>query len=207
MGRSISSAHEVKFCRQRLLFETQTRRDGGGQCGGTLGTQSCKPTPVKGQTSLSSSLKEWRRCFGDLWHSHRSSHHLKLQQVVADSIRAQSALSAVHLSGNRGRIRQREKQALGFLPHSRKTLAGNFAASRTLYDNSGSDICHWSSPLLFSFHYFLNNAIGTTNYTFYRAHYSLSLMIGTLELTHFTSGALHAGTKPRSHCNTTSFSH
>lgn len=40
--------------------------------------------------------------------------------------------------GKRGRIRQREKQALGFLPHSRNTLAGNFAASRTLYDNSGS---------------------------------------------------------------------
>lgn len=75
-----------------------------------------------------------------------------------------TALSPVHLSGNRARMRQREKNKPSApLPHSSNTLTGNFAASRALYDNPGSSSALISATkvhLRFSLStIFLNNAI------------------------------------------------
>lgn len=123
-----------------------------------------------------------------------------------------TALSPVHLSGNRARMRQREKNKPSApLPHSSNTLTGNFAASRALYDNPGSSSALISATkvhLRFSLStIFLNNAISAANYTFHIAHYSLPWWQTHSSPTHFTSGALHAGVSPGSRCSTASFSH
>lgn len=77
-------------------------------------------------------------------------------------------------------MRQREKQALGSLPHSSNALTGNFAAGRALYDNPGSSSAlisatkvHLRFSLYTIFFFFLHNAISAANYTFHIAHYSL----------------------------------
>lgn len=54
------------------------------------------------------------------------------------SLKAKTALSAVYLSGNWGRVRQKKRQVLGLLQHSRDARAANSAAIRTVYNNSGS---------------------------------------------------------------------
>lgn len=74
-----------------------------------------------------------------MWHGGYSLCHLKI--TAGGGPRPKSTnnfISSTPLRKSGENKAEREKQALGFLPHSRNTLAGNFAASRTLCNDSGS---------------------------------------------------------------------
>lgn len=148
-----------------------------------------------------------------MWHGGYSLCHLKITAGGGPRPKStNNSISSTPLRKSRENKAEREKQALGFLPHSRNTLAGNFAASRTLWrfrELFSSDICHCSSPMLFSFPYifFLKQCHRRCKLHLPQCTLCSSLVTGTLKPDTSLAVALHAGTGPGSHCNTTSFSH